>query len=211
MSIWIKRAGAFSARYPVVTNPIWEKLREDHQGFSEIAAWRDTGFSRDSGGDARFAKGLWVSGDFFRVLGVRPIQGRVFTAEDDRRGCGLPGAVISYGFWQQEYGGGPALGRKLMLNDKPVEVIGVTPASFFGVDVGQQLRRGSAGVLAAIAGNKEQAGFEHSVVALGDRKARPFVAGRTSGSAPWSGIARDFCGDAAAGLSGGERQGLSAR
>ena len=97
----------------------------------------NTGFSRDSGGDARFVKGLWVSGDFFRMLGVRAIQGRVFTAEDDRRGCGLPGAVISYGFWQQEYGGGPALGRKLMLNDKPVEVIGVTPASFFGVDVGR--------------------------------------------------------------------------
>ncbi len=132
-----KARGSYSIAYPVVTNPIWEKLREDHQGFSEIAAWRDTGFSRDSGGDARFAQGLWVSGDFFRVLGVRPIQGRLFTAEDDRRGCGLPGAVISYGFWQQEYGGGPALGRKLMLNDKPVEVIGVTPASFFGVEVGR--------------------------------------------------------------------------
>ncbi len=132
-----KARGSYSSSYPVVTNPIWEKLREDHQGFSGIAAWTDTFFSRDSGGDTRFANGLWVSGNFFRVLGVRPIQGRVFTAEDDRRGCGLPGAVISYGFWQQEYGGGPALGRKLMLNDKPVEVIGVTPASFFGVDVGR--------------------------------------------------------------------------
>ena len=132
-----KARGGVSSGYPVVTNPIWEKLREDHPGFSAIAAWRNSGFSRDSGGDARFAKGLWVSGDFFRVLGVRPIQGRVFTAEDDHRGCGLPGAVISYGFWQQEYGGGPVLGRKLMLNDKPVEVIGVTPASFFGVEVGQ--------------------------------------------------------------------------
>jgi predicted permease len=132
-----KARGSYSIAYPVVTNPIWEKLREDHQGFSEIAAWANTGFSRDSGGDARFVNGLWVSGDFFRVLGVRAIQGRVFTAEDDRRGCGLPGAVISYGFWQQEYGGGPVLGRKLMLNDKPVEVIGVTPASFFGVDVGR--------------------------------------------------------------------------
>jgi putative ABC transport system permease protein len=131
-----KARGNFDGAYPPVTNPIWEKLREDHQGFSGIAAWASAGFSRDSGGDARFVRGLWVSGDFFRVLGVRPIQGRVFTAEDDRRGCGLPGAVISYGFWQQEYGGGPALGRKLMLNDKPVEVIGVTPASFFGVDVG---------------------------------------------------------------------------
>ena len=132
-----KARGSYSIAYPVLTNPIWEKLREDHQGFSEIAAWANTGFSRDSGGDARFVNGLWVSGDFFRVLGVRAIQGRVFTAEDDRRGCGLPGAVISYGFWQQEYGGGLALGRKLMLNDKPVEVIGVTPASFFGVDVGR--------------------------------------------------------------------------
>src|SRR6202453_1813896 len=131
-----KARGGFSGE-SVVTNPIWEKRREDHQGFSEIAAWADSGFRRDSGGDARFANGLWVSGDFLRVLGVRPIQGRVFTAEDDRRGCGLPGAVISYSFWQQEYGGGPALGRKLMLNDKPVEVIGVTPASFFGVDVGR--------------------------------------------------------------------------
>jgi putative ABC transport system permease protein len=132
-----KARGNSVSAYPAITNPIWEMLREDHLGFSKIAAWRDTGFSRDSGGDARFAKGLWVSGDFFNVLGVRPIQGRLFTAEDDRRGCGLPGAVISYGFWQQEYGGGPALGRKLMLNDKPVEVIGVTPASFFGLDVGQ--------------------------------------------------------------------------
>ena len=130
------RGGVFSA-YPPVTNLIWEKLREDHQGFSGIAAWRDTGFSRDSGGDARWVNGLWVSGDFFHVLGVRPIQGRVFTSEDDRRGCGLPGAVISYGFWQQEFGGGPALGRKLMLNDKPVEVIGITPANFFGVAVGR--------------------------------------------------------------------------
>ena len=83
--------------------------------------------------------GLYVSGEFFSVLGVRPVAGRVFTAEDDRPGCGLPGAVISYGFWQQEFGGRPALGQKLMLNDKSVEVIGITPANFFGVAVGQQL------------------------------------------------------------------------
>jgi putative ABC transport system permease protein len=129
--------GSFSSGYPIVTNLIWEKLREDHPGFSGIAAWRDTGFSRDSGGEARYVNGLFVSGDFFRVLGVRPIAGRLFTAEDDRPGCGLPGAVISYGFWQQEFGGQPALGKKLKLNDKPVEVIGVTPANFFGVAVGE--------------------------------------------------------------------------
>jgi predicted permease len=131
-----KARGGFFSGYPVVTNLIWEKLREDHQGFSGIAAWRDVGFSRDSGGDARFVSGLYVSGEFFRVLGVRPVAGRVFTAEDDRPGCGLPGAVISYGFWQREFGGGGALGQKLRLNDKSVEVIGITPANFFGVAVG---------------------------------------------------------------------------
>jgi predicted permease len=132
-----KARGSFLSGYPAVTNLIWERLREDHQGFSGIAAWRDVDFSRDSGGDARFVNGLYVSGKFFRVLGVRPAAGRVFTAEDDRSGCGLPGAVISYGFWQQEFGGRPALGQKLRLNDKSVEVIGITPANFFGVAVGR--------------------------------------------------------------------------
>lgn len=131
-----KARGSFSSGYPVVTNLIWEKLREDHQGFSGIAAWRDVHFSRDLGGDARFVNGLYVSGEFFRVLAVRPVAGRIFTAADDRPSCGLPGAVISYGFWQQEFGGRPALGQKLRLNDKSVEVIGIAPANFFGVSVG---------------------------------------------------------------------------
>lgn len=131
-----KARGSRSSGYPVVTNLIWEKLREDHPGFSGIAAWRDVGFSRDSGGDARFVNGLYVSGDFFRVLGIKPVAGRLFTAEDDRRGCGLPGAVISYGFWQQEFGGRSALGQKLRLNNKSVEIIGITSANFFGVAVG---------------------------------------------------------------------------
>jgi putative ABC transport system permease protein len=131
-----KARGNFTSGYPIVTNLIWEQLRENHQGLSGIAAWRDTNFSRDSGGDARFVNGLYVSGEFFRVLGVAPFAGRVLTEEDDRRGCGLPGAVISYGFWQQEFGGRPALGQKLRLNDKLVDIIGITPANFFGVSVG---------------------------------------------------------------------------
>ena len=48
-----KARGNVSSSYPVVNNPIWEKLREDHQGFSGLAAWGAVDFSRDSGGDAR--------------------------------------------------------------------------------------------------------------------------------------------------------------
>jgi predicted permease len=131
-----KARGSFFTGYPAVTNLIWEQLRKDHLGFSGIAAWRNVGFSRDSGGDVRSVNGLYVSGEFFQMLGVKPIAGRVFTAEDDRPGCGLPGAVISDSFWQREFGGHPALGQTLRLNDKSIEIIGVTPANFFGVAVG---------------------------------------------------------------------------
>ena len=132
-----KARGGFFSGYPAVTNLDLGEAARGSPGLLRNRRVARRRFSRDSGGDARFVNGLYVSGEFFRVLGVRPVAGRVFTAEDDRRGCGMPGAVISYGFWQQEFGGGPALGQKLRLNDKSVEVIGITPANFFGVAVGR--------------------------------------------------------------------------
>ena len=106
--------------------------------FSGVLAWGSNGFGLAPPGEGRLAQGLFVSGDFFQVLGVRPLMGRVFTAADDRRGCGLPGAVISYAFWQRELGGDPSpIGRKLTLNYHPVEIIGVTPPGFFGLEVGR--------------------------------------------------------------------------
>ncbi|HLW79675.1 MAG TPA: ADOP family duplicated permease, partial [Terriglobia bacterium] len=78
------------------------------------------------------------SGDAFRVLGVQPVLGRVFTPADDRRGCGIPGVVVSYAFWQRELGGDKsAIGRKLTIEDHPVEVIGVTAPGFYGIEVGR--------------------------------------------------------------------------
>ena len=80
-------------------------------------------FGGRSDAEARTPKpwGLFVSGDFFRELGVQPIMGRVFTTADDRKGCGLPGAVVSYTFWQRELGGNAvAIGRKLTLNGASV-------------------------------------------------------------------------------------------
>ena len=123
--------------YPTLTNAIWENFRDNQDVFSGVIAWDSNNFGLAPGGDARFAHGLFVSGDFFRVLGVQPFMGRVFTAADDRRGCGLPGAVVSYAFWQHELAGDPsAIGRKLTLNDHPTEILGVTPPGFFGLEIG---------------------------------------------------------------------------
>ena len=130
--------GSFSTRYNAVTNPIWEQIRDRQQSFSSIAAWGPTSFNLAQGGEARIAKSLWVSGEFFNTLGVAPVLGRVFNAADDTRGCSSPGVVISHPFWQREYGGDAnVIGRKITLANHPFEIIGVTPRSFFGLEVGQ--------------------------------------------------------------------------
>jgi predicted permease len=121
-----------------VTNRIWEQIRERQQAFSGVFAWGTDSVNLAPGGEVRNARMLYVSGDFFRTLGVGPALGRVFTTTDDQRGCGAPGLVISHAFWQHEYGGDAnAIGRKLTLAERPFEIIGVTPASFFGMEVGR--------------------------------------------------------------------------
>lgn len=121
------------------TNPLWEAIRGRQQVFSETFAWADEAMNISSTSETNYASGLWVSGNLFDALGVRPVLGRVFTAADDRRGCGLTGAVISYGFWQRELGGSAsAIGHKIKLNAGSVEVIGVTPPDFFGLEVGRK-------------------------------------------------------------------------
>ena len=121
-----------------VTNPIWEQIRDRQQAFSSIFAWGTNTINLAPGGEVRSARMLYVSGDFFNTLGVPPALGRVFTSADDERGCGAPGLIISHEFWQREYGGDAnVIGRKLTLADHPLEIIGVTPANFFGMEVGR--------------------------------------------------------------------------
>jgi hypothetical protein len=130
--------GGQNGAFPALTNPQWERLRDTQPGaFSGLLAWSENVFGLDANNPAHTAMGLFVSGSFFHVLGVHPLMGRVFSAGEDKRGCGVSGAVISYAFWQREFGGNPAvIGKTLTLNYQPVEIIGVTPAAFTGLDVG---------------------------------------------------------------------------
>jgi putative ABC transport system permease protein len=130
--------GSTNSAYAAATYSLWERIRDQQQAFSGIVAWSDEEFNLAPRGEAHVARGLLVSGDFFRVLDVKPLLGRVFSTEDDHRGCGLPGAVISYAFWQREFGGTTSvLGKKLTLDYHPVDVIGVTPADFSGLEIGR--------------------------------------------------------------------------
>ena len=118
-----------------LTNPIWEQIRDRQHAFSGTLAYSEARFDLADGGESQFAQGMWVSGDFFRVLGVPAFRGRVFNKYDDRRG--VPAlAVISYVFWQRRYAGDPTvMGKILRLNRRPFEIVGVTPPWFTGLNV----------------------------------------------------------------------------
>jgi len=132
------RSGNFTGRQPMLTNALWERIRDRQRVFSSTLAWGYTSFDLSSGGESRFADGLWVSGGFFDALGLAPLAGRLFTARDDQPGCASPGAVISDAFWRREYGGrASAIGQQIRLDGRPFEIIGVTPPGFFGVEVGR--------------------------------------------------------------------------
>jgi predicted permease len=130
--------GNFTSDYPIVTNAIWEQVRDRQEAFDGVFAWGPDTLNLSRGGEARFARAMWVSGDFFKVLGVRAERGRVLAPDDDRKGCGSPVAVLSHAFWKREFGGDAgAVGRTLNLEGRPFEIVGVTPASFYGMEVGR--------------------------------------------------------------------------
>jgi predicted permease len=132
------RAGNTSPMSVAFTNPIWEQVRDHQQAFSGSLAFDTDRFDLAAGGESHFAEGIWASGDFFRVLGVPAMRGRVFTPGDDLHGGGHAGpvAVISYGFWKRYYAADPEIvGKTIRLNRHPFTIVGVTPPWFTGLDV----------------------------------------------------------------------------
>ena len=119
------------------TNPLWEAIRDNQDVFSGVFAWYTSEFNLAQGGLVQKARGMYVSGDYFRTLGVRQEAGRLFTVSDDLRGCAGT-AVLSYGFWRDHLGGAvSAIGATIPIEGHPFQIVGVTPPGFFGTEVGQ--------------------------------------------------------------------------
>jgi predicted permease len=134
-----QRGGWWSTRSAVFTSKHWESLRTQQQAFSGMLAWSAKDFNLSPEGKARYVEGLFVSGDFFNVLKVPPVVGRVFTAQDDQPACGSPGAVIGYSFWQAEFAGDPAVtNRMVRLDGRLFPVVGVAAPEFYGLEPGHR-------------------------------------------------------------------------
>src|SRR5438445_133510 len=93
----------------IFTEPLWKEIRSQQQAFSSLFAWGNGVWDLSGGGEAVLANGFYVSGGFFAALGVRAQIGRLFTEQDDQKGCGSSGVVLSHGFWQARLGGQPGV------------------------------------------------------------------------------------------------------
>jgi putative ABC transport system permease protein len=116
---------------------MYKNFRAHTPEFTELAALQagsaPLGVRRaGSQASADTRNGEYVSGNFFKTLGIQPWIGRLMTDEDDREGA-PPVAVMSYRIWQQKYGSDPSVvGATYQINGHPFTVIGVTPPGFFG-------------------------------------------------------------------------------
>jgi putative ABC transport system permease protein len=116
--------------------PTYLDLRDRNSIFSGVIARGGTQMNVTYGDQTERVRGELVSGNFFEVLGVHPWAGRFFTQDDDRTPGAHPVAVISYSFWESRFGKDPNLiGKTILINEQPMTVLGVTPPSFYGVDL----------------------------------------------------------------------------
>jgi len=128
--------------YDIFSYPLYEHLRDNDPSFEGVAAFRtelDRLNVRPQGmGESEPAQLAWgrlVSGNYFSVLGVQAVLGRVLTLEDDRPEA-PPAAVISYAYWRRRFNNDRSVvGRVLNVNGIMLAVAGVTPPEFFGESV----------------------------------------------------------------------------
>lgn len=125
--------------YSVFSTDAWEQLKKNTPEFEELAAM-ESGFEslpivvrrEGSQHDAHSAVGEFVSGNYFRTLGLQPAIGRLFSDANDVKGA-PPVAVISYETWKNSHAADSAVvGSTLFVNSQPVTVVGVAPQGFFG-------------------------------------------------------------------------------
>lgn len=117
--------------------PMYQALRDKNSVFAGAFCRSGVDFNASYAGQSERATGEMVSGNYFEVLGVRPWIGRLFIQEDDRVPGAHPIAVLSYGYWQTRFGSDTSIiGKEILLDAKPMTVIGVTPPDFYGTEIG---------------------------------------------------------------------------
>jgi macrolide transport system ATP-binding/permease protein len=116
--------------------PNYKDFRDRNQVLSGLLAYRFVPISLSRAGANERVWGYEVSGNYFDMLGVQAIKGRMFLPDEDRTRLSSPVAVVSYGAWQRRFAGDSDLvGKEILLNNHAFKIIGIAPEGFKGTEV----------------------------------------------------------------------------
>ena len=126
VAIWATNP-AVNFNAPAVSWPCFEELRRNAKSFSSVADSAFDNFTLTGDGDPEQLNGLRITANFFSTLGVNPLRGRAFTAEEDQPN-GPNVCLISHELWQTRFGGRDTLvGETIQLNGQSWQVVGILP------------------------------------------------------------------------------------
>ena len=113
-----------------VSYPNYLDWRQQNHSFEPMAFFLPLDFNRAGVNEPENSGGSAVSSNFFGTLGARPLLGRDFLPDEDKKGT-APVVMLSYALWQRRFGGEPgAVGKSLTLDGKPYTIVGVLPPQF---------------------------------------------------------------------------------
>ena len=129
VKIWQARDGVQRAQNQV-SAPLYKEWKTSSRSFESMGAYFNNAINLVGQGDPQRLESSVVTASLLTVIGVQPIMGRLFTTSEELEGNTGP-VVISYGVWQQQFGGDAAIvGRRVVLDGNPRLVIGVMPKDF---------------------------------------------------------------------------------
>lgn len=122
----------------LMSYPIFRDLQQHKEFFDGVFCRAATTINLSTSGEPKLTAAELVSGTYFSVLGVSPALGRLLTIDDDQAPGSSPVVVLSYDFWKNQFGSAQDIvGRKVLVNQYPMTVVGVAAPAFHGIDVGE--------------------------------------------------------------------------
>src|SRR6185436_16365724 len=116
--------------------PLYQELQQRAEPLAEVICRRLAAASVSIDNQTERVEVEMVSGNYFSMLGVKPAIGRVFSSqEDDQAYQGHPVVVLAYDYWVSRFARDPGvLGKKILVNNYPMTIVGVSQAGFAGLD-----------------------------------------------------------------------------
>ena len=130
-------SAAFGAN-AAISYPDYRDFRDSNHSFETLLAsgFSSFGYSLNQTTVPKITFGVFVSGNYFRALGVQPVQGRDFLPSEDQAVGRDAVVILGHAFWLSQFGGSAAaIGSSIWLNGVQCTIIGVTPELFTGVDL----------------------------------------------------------------------------